>query len=264
MCDTNSFQSVNRVFGVQADPGLYASDASLPQAVLTLNKVQVKAAQSDIWYWTATSCTFPGFTYDNIGAELNAMVHPALQQAGCGWKIATKSLHLRRATAIRAEPVKADHQQQAVHMLGVHGTGMCPVSLVALRQGYDVRGSDDNAKPVTSTLQHLGVKLVDGGLKAADLPDLVVASSALRSNHPDLKFARWAQELGAESCGTEAAAARPSCQMNVLCRENQVPILSREQWFRKSLHSFCQVAVAGTHGKTTTASLIAYILHGLV
>lgn len=70
-------------------------------------------------------------------------------------------------------------------------------------------------------------------MQDTDLPDVIVASAALSSSHPDLEMAK----------------------------KHRVPVLSRRQWFRRSLQDFCQVSVVGTHGKTTTSSMIAYILH---
>lgn len=70
-------------------------------------------------------------------------------------------------------------------------------------------------------------------MQVSDLPDVFVASSAHKLTHPDLELAR----------------------------KHSVPVLSRRQWFRKSLPNFCQISVSGTHGKTTTSSMIAYTLH---
>jgi UDP-N-acetylmuramate--alanine ligase len=74
-----------------------------------------------------------------------------------------------------------------------------------------------------------------GHMQVSDLPDVVIASSALNPLHPDLQLAR----------------------------KHSVPVLSRRQWFRQSLHNFCQIAASGTHGKTTTASMIAYAVHAM-
>ena len=60
-----------------------------------------------------------------------------------------------------------------------------------------------------------------------------MTSSAIERTHPDLELAR----------------------------KHGVPVLSRRQWFRKSLSNFRQITVSGTHGKTTTSSMIAYVLH---
>lgn len=58
-------------------------------------------------------------------------------------------------------------KNESIHVLGVNGAGMLPVTLVALAQGYDVRGSDDDDAKSTATtdIQHLGLKLLHGRLQ---------------------------------------------------------------------------------------------------
>ena len=123
-----------------------------------------------------------------------------------------------------------------IHILGVCGTFMGGVALLAKQMGYDVSGSDTNVYPPMSTqLLQEGIRLQDG-YSAKNLrrkPDLVVIGNALSRGNPEveavlnqgLAYVSGPQWLG----------------------EN----LLRDRWV---------VGVAGTHGKTTTSSMIAWIL----
>ena len=123
-----------------------------------------------------------------------------------------------------------------IHILGICGTFMGGIACLAAAKGYRVSGSDENVYPPMSTqLQELGIVLQEG-YKAehlADKPDMVVIGNAL-------------------SRGNVAVEA-------VL---NQgIPYQSGPQWLAENLlNERWVIAVAGTHGKTTTSSMIAWIL----
>lgn len=123
-----------------------------------------------------------------------------------------------------------------IHILGICGTFMGGVAALARAAGHTVTGSDTNVYPPMSTqLERLGIELSEG-YDPADLdpaPDCVVIGNAL-------------------SRGNKAVEA-------VLDRG--LPYQSGPQWLAENvLHDRHVMAVAGTHGKTTTASMLAFIL----
>lgn len=123
-----------------------------------------------------------------------------------------------------------------IHILGICGTFMGGIAALAKSAGHEVSGSDANVYPPMSTqLQTLGIKL-HGGYAAANLqptPDLVLVGNALSRGNPEV----------------EAVLARG------------LPYTSGPQWLAEHvLRGQHVLAVAGTHGKTTTSSMLAWIL----
>ena len=122
-----------------------------------------------------------------------------------------------------------------VHILGICGTFMGGVALLARELGYEVTGSDVNAYPPMSTmLQTAGIAVVEGysaeHFKPA--PDLVVIGNAL-------------------SRGNEAVE---------YVLDHQIPYVSGPQWLGENLLRGRHVAaISGTHGKTTTSSMLTWI-----
>ncbi|MGF7237490.1 MAG: UDP-N-acetylmuramate--L-alanine ligase [Frankia sp.] len=128
-----------------------------------------------------------------------------------------------------------------VHLLGIGGTGMSPLARVCLGRGDEVTGSDALGSPRVEALQALGARIRVGpsrDLDRAELEkwligaDLVVASSALPADDPELLAAR---ELG-------------------------IPVRKRSQWLPEVTAGHDLVAVAGSHGKSTTASMLTVVL----
>ncbi len=120
-----------------------------------------------------------------------------------------------------------------VHFVGIGGAGMCALAEILLRQGYAVRGSDRVASAATARLAALGAAVRHGHApEAIDGADLVVASSAIRTDNAEL------------------AAAR----------SRGVPTVARGALLAALMRGREGVAVAGSHGKTTTASLIVAAL----
>jgi len=123
-----------------------------------------------------------------------------------------------------------------IHILGICGTFMGGLALLARGLGYRVTGSDANVYPPMSTqLQAAGIDLSEGyrgeGLEPA--PDLVVVGNALSRGNAAVEY--------------------------VLDRD--LPYVSGPQWLAEHvLRGRWVLAVAGTHGKTTTASMLAWIL----
>ena len=123
-----------------------------------------------------------------------------------------------------------------IHILGICGTFMGGVALLARELGYTVSGSDTNVYPPMSTqLEAAGIALMEG-YRAEHLqpaPDLVVVGNALSRGNPAVEYLLNAG----------------------------IPYTSGPQWLGETLLAGRWVlAVAGTHGKTTTSSLLAWIL----
>nr|WP_297461349.1 UDP-N-acetylmuramate:L-alanyl-gamma-D-glutamyl-meso-diaminopimelate ligase [uncultured Halomonas sp.] len=123
-----------------------------------------------------------------------------------------------------------------VHILGICGTFMGSLALLARELGHQVSGSDANVYPPMSTqLEEAGIALCDG-YRAANLeprPDLVVVGNALSRGNPEVEA----------------------------LLDAKLSYLSGPQWLAEHVLPGRRVlAVAGTHGKTTTASLLAWLL----
>ena len=125
------------------------------------------------------------------------------------------------------------HKVKRVHFVGIGGAGMSGIAEVLMTQGYQVSGSDVAATTVTRRLTALGARIAKG--HAADNiagADVVVVSTAVAHDNPEI------------------AAAR----------EKGVPVVPRALMLAELMRLKQGIAVAGTHGKTTTTSLIASVL----
>jgi UDP-N-acetylmuramate--alanine ligase len=120
-----------------------------------------------------------------------------------------------------------------IHLVGVGGSGMSGIAEVLLNLGYDVQGSDLKANAVTERLARLGATIFIGhDAKHLGEADVVVVSSAVNRANP------------------EVAAALA----------NRIPVVPRAEMLGELMRFRYSVAVAGTHGKTTTTSLVASVL----
>jgi UDP-N-acetylmuramate: L-alanyl-gamma-D-glutamyl-meso-diaminopimelate ligase len=123
-----------------------------------------------------------------------------------------------------------------VHILGICGTFMGGIAALARSAGHRVTGSDANVYPPMSTqLQALGIPLIEGyGPEQLDLrPDVVVVGNVMSRGRPIVER----------------------------LLDSGLPYTSGPEWLaREILHGRHVIAVAGTHGKTTTTSLVAWIL----
>ncbi|MEM7220130.1 MAG: UDP-N-acetylmuramate--L-alanine ligase [Pseudomonadota bacterium] len=119
-----------------------------------------------------------------------------------------------------------------VHFIGIGGAGMSGIAEVLANQGYDVSGSDMKRSTVTDRLQARGatVKFAHVAENVADA-DVVVVSSAIAADNPEL---------------VEAHARR-------------IPVVPRAEMLGELMRYRHGIAVAGTHGKTTTTSLVTAI-----
>ena len=122
---------------------------------------------------------------------------------------------------------------QCIHLVGVGGSGMGGIAEVLVNLGYQVQGSDLKGNAVTERLARLGVRIFVGH-NAAHLgnADVVVVSSAVSRANPEVA----------------AALAK------------RVPVVPRAEMLGELMRFRYSIAVAGTHGKTTTTSLVASVL----
>ncbi len=125
------------------------------------------------------------------------------------------------------------HKIHHLHFIGIGGSGMSGIAEVLINLGYTVSGSDLQAGAATQRLAALGAKILLGH-EAAHIAgaDAVVVSTAVQSDNPEVMAAR----------------------------EARIPIVPRAQMLAELMRLKQGIAVAGTHGKTTTTSLIASIL----
>ncbi len=120
-----------------------------------------------------------------------------------------------------------------VHFIGVGGTGMCGIAEVLQTLGYVVSGSDLGDTATTRRLAELGVRVHRGHHEDhLDDADVVVTSSAIKADNPELMAARM----------------------------RRVPVVPRAEMLGELMRLRNGIAIAGTHGKTTTTSLVASVL----
>jgi UDP-N-acetylmuramate--alanine ligase len=122
---------------------------------------------------------------------------------------------------------------QRIHFVGIGGSGMGGIAEVLLNLGYEVQGSDLRASAVTQRLTELGARVLighDAGHVTA--ADVIVVSSAVRADNPEVR---------------EAHARR-------------IPVVQRAEMLAELMRFRFGIAVAGTHGKTTTTSMVASVL----
>lgn len=125
------------------------------------------------------------------------------------------------------------YKVKKVHFVGIGGSGMSGIAEVLLNLGFDVSGSDLNDSSVTQRLKSLGAKVVKGhAAENISAADAVVISSAVKDDNPEV----------------------------VAARAHKIPVVPRAMMLAELMRLKQGIAVAGTHGKTTTTSLVASIL----
>jgi len=119
-----------------------------------------------------------------------------------------------------------------IHFVGIGGAGMCGIAEVLLNQGYQISGSDIQASPVTERLVVMGAEVNIGHSKLnIEGADVIVTSSAIDPENPEL----------------------------IAANELRTPVVRRAEMLGELMRYRHGIAVAGTHGKTTTTSLIASV-----
>ncbi|HCV12418.1 MAG TPA: UDP-N-acetylmuramate--L-alanine ligase, partial [Candidatus Accumulibacter sp.] len=125
------------------------------------------------------------------------------------------------------------HKVKSIHFVGIGGAGMSGIAEVLANLGFTVSGSDLADSATTRRLAALGVRtLVGHAAENVSTADAVVISSAVRSDNPEV----------------------------IAARARKVPVVPRAQMLAELMRLKHGIAVAGTHGKTTTTSLVASIL----
>ena len=121
----------------------------------------------------------------------------------------------------------------AIHFVGIGGIGMSGIAEVLLNHGYDVQGSDLKPSKITERLEALGAR-VHFGQRAENLDgaEVVVISSAIKPGNPELDAART----------------------------KGLPVVRRAEMLAELMRLRSNIAVAGTHGKTTTTTMVATLL----
>ena len=125
------------------------------------------------------------------------------------------------------------HKVKRIHFVGIGGAGMSGIAEVLLNLGYDISGSDLSANATTQRLAGLGAKVFKGHAAAQIAgADAVVVSTAVKADNPEV----------------------------IAAREKHIPVVPRALMLAELMRLKQGIAIAGTHGKTTTTSLAASVL----
>ncbi len=120
-----------------------------------------------------------------------------------------------------------------IHLIGIGGISMSGIAEILLSSGYKVSGSDLKDSHLLERLRRGGARIFIGhSAEYVRGAELVVVSNAIPDDNPELQFSR----------------------------ENEIPVLKRAQMIAKFMDSKKGIAISGTHGKTTTTSMISTIL----
>ncbi len=120
-----------------------------------------------------------------------------------------------------------------VHFVGIGGIGMSGIAEILLNQGFQISGSDNNISDITNHLSDLGIKIYEGhSEKNLEDVDVLVYSSAVKLDNPEVKAAV----------------------------ERKIPIIKRAEMLAECMRMKYGISIAGTHGKTTTTSMVGLTL----
>jgi UDP-N-acetylmuramate--alanine ligase len=124
-------------------------------------------------------------------------------------------------------------QKDLIHFIGIGGIGMSGLAQIMKNMGFRIQGSDQNKNKNTITCTKLGIKVFIGhspnNIKRATI---LVKSTAIKNNNPEIKYAK----------------------------KNKIPIYSRAEVLADAVSQKKNIIITGSHGKTTTTSLVAKIL----
>ncbi len=139
----------------------------------------------------------------------------------------------KQPTTDNRQPATMFKKFQHIHFVGIGGIGMSGIAEVLLNLGYRVSGSDARKSPVTDRLEKLGALVFEGhALENIDGAQVVVTSTAVRADNPEV----------------------------VEAIRTQVPVIPRAEMLAELMRLKYGVAIAGSHGKTTTTSMCATML----
>ncbi|MEY3954438.1 MAG: hypothetical protein RLZZ397_1318, partial [Pseudomonadota bacterium] len=125
------------------------------------------------------------------------------------------------------------HVIKRVHFVGIGGSGMSGIAEVMLNMGFEVSGSDQSESAVTQRLRELGARIFSGHRREhVQEVQVVVTSTAIHEDNPEV----------------------------VAAHERLIPVVPRAVMLAELMRMKKGIAIAGTHGKTTTTSLVASVL----
>ena len=125
------------------------------------------------------------------------------------------------------------HRVKNIHFVGIGGSGMSGIAEVMLNLGYGVSGSDLGSNAATQRLAQLGARILYGhAAENIENADAIVTSTAVKGDNPEV----------------------------VAARKKHIPIVPRAVMLGELMRLKQGIAIAGTHGKTTTTSLVASVL----
>ena len=120
-----------------------------------------------------------------------------------------------------------------IHFVGIGGIGMSGIAEVLLDQGYLVQGSDVKSSDITQRLEKLGAQIyLNQAAENLETAEVVVVSSAIKMGNPEL----------------------------VAARSRGLPVVRRAEMLAELMRLKSNIAVAGTHGKTTTTTMVSTLL----
>lgn len=123
-----------------------------------------------------------------------------------------------------------------IHLIGIGGTGLSAIARVLLEKGYAVSGSDQVASPLFKAITAAGARTFLGhAAEQVAGADLVIRSSAIPDNNPEV----------------------------IAARAEGIPVLKRSDFLKELTQDKDTLAVAGSHGKTTTTAMVVWILDRL-
>lgn len=135
-------------------------------------------------------------------------------------------------------PIIGRHHVKHIHLIGIGGSGMCGIAIILMQTGYYVTGSDIVKNDAIQYLSKFGVQIfLNHCMKNINQADIVVRSSAVRLDNPEVLAAKQAK----------------------------IPVITRTEVLSELMRCKYSVAVSGTHGKTTTTTMLTsiYIEAGL-
>lgn len=136
-------------------------------------------------------------------------------------------------SSIKFHSVPEMRRIRTIHFVGVGGAGMCGIAEVLLNQGYSITGSDIKESTNTKRLKGMGAKIYIGHKASnAEKADVVVYSSAIDHGNPEIK--------------------------STILKSK--PLIPRAEMLAELMRYRHSIAIAGTHGKTTTTSIVASVL----
>ena len=136
-------------------------------------------------------------------------------------------------SSVKFHSVPEMRRIRTIHFVGVGGAGMCGIAEVLLNQGYWITGSDIKESANTNRLKAMGAKIFIGHKASnSEKADVVVYSSAIDHGNPEIKAAMLKSK----------------------------PLIPRAEMLAELMRYRHSIAIAGTHGKTTTTSIVASVL----